>query len=360
MVIDEPADSSVSEGPPLPSAELGPLFGIHGELTDMAPLGRGHIHQTFLAHYRGDDGRVERYVHQQLNDSVFVDLDTLMDNFVRVSAHLGARAGDDRRAVKLQFTADGRPFAHVSGAPWRTLAFIEGSRTNRRFDRPGQAAEGAALAARLVGDLADLTPPPVEVIPAFHDVVERLRALDRARGADVCGRAAQCDAEVDTVLGHTAVALQVAEARAAGVLPQRTVHNDAKVENLLFDATSGEGLCMVDLDTVGPGTVLFDVGDLVRSGAVTGPEDADSEALAVDHAIVTAVADGYARAGAGFLTTAEVEYLPMAGPLMALESAARYLTDHLQGDVYFRVEGPGHNLRRARNQIRILELLLAG
>ena len=117
---------------------------------------------------------------------------------------------------------------------------------------------------------------------------------------------------------------------------------------------------MVDLDTVGPGTVLFDVGDLVRSGAVIGPEDADREALGVDHALVTAVLDGYADAGAGFLTAAEVEYLPMAGPLMALESAARFLTDHLQGDLYFRVEGPGHNLRRARNQIRILELLLAG
>ena len=326
----------------------------------MQPLGGGHIHQTFLAHYRGDDGRVERYVHQQLNDSVFVDLDSLMDNFVRVTGHLGARAGDDRRAVRLQFTVDGRPFDHVDGAPWRTLAFIEGSRTNRRFDGPGQAAEGAGLAARLGADLADLAPPPVEVIPAFHDVVERLHVLDRARNADVCDRAAQCDTEVEVVLGHTDVAVQVAEAREAGLLPQRTVHNDAKVENLLFDAANGRGLCMVDLDTVGPGTVLFDVGDLVRSGAVTGPEDADVEALAVDHTRVTAILDGYARAGAGFLTPSEVDYLPMAGPLMALESAARFLTDHLQGDVYFRVDEPGHNLRRARNQIRILELLLAG
>ncbi len=326
----------------------------------MQPLGRGHIHRTFVAHYRGDDGRVERFVHQQLNDSVFVDLDSLMDNFVRVSAHLGARAGDDRRAVRLQFTADGRPFADVCGAPWRTLAFIERSRTSRRFDGPGQAAVGATLAARLVAHLADLTPPPVEVIPAFHDVVERLSALDRARDADVVDRAAQCDTEVRVVLSHAAVAVEVADAREAGVLPQRTVHNDAKVENLLFDATSGDGLCMVDLDTVGPGTVLFDVGDLVRSGAVTGPEDADADALAVDPGIVTAVLDGYARAGTDFLTPAEVEYLPRAGPLMALESAARFLTDHLQGDVYFRVDGPGHNLRRARNQIRILELLQVG
>ena len=343
------------------SAELGWLFGIDGELTDLRPLGRGHIHQTFLASYRGYDGSVTRYVHQQLNDSVFVDLEALMANFVRVTAHLGARAADRRRAVRLRFTADGRPFTRdAAGVPWRTLAFVDGARTDRRFDGPGQAAEGAALAARLVADLADLTPPPTEVIAGFHDVLQRLDTLGRARDADDFDRAEQCNTEVDIVLGHVAVATQVAEARAAGVLPQRTVHNDAKVENLLFDDTSNEALCMVDLDTVGPGTVLFDVGDLVRAGAVTGREDSGPEAIDVDREIVAAILDGYARTGTEFLMQGEVDLLPMAGPLMALESAARYLTDHLRGDVYFRVDGPGHNLRRARNQIRILELLLAG
>lgn len=340
-------------------AELGRLLGIDGELADLRPLGRGHIHRTFLASYQDRDGHLTRYVHQQLNESVFGDVETLMANFVRVTDHLGARAADSRRAVRLRLAADGRPFGRdSSGAAWRTLAFIEGARTDRRFDGPGQAAEGAALAARLVADLADLTPPPTEVIPGFHDVVVRLDALDQARDADECGRAGQCNAEVDCVLGHVAVAAQVAEARAAGVLPQRTVHNDAKVENLLFDDTTNEGLCLVDLDTVGPGTVLFDVGDLVRAGAVTGPEDAGAEAIGVDREIVASILEGYARAGAGFLTQGEVDLLPMAGPLMALESAARYLTDYLRGDVYFRVDEPRHNLRRARNQIRILKLLL--
>ncbi len=342
-------------------AELGRLFGIDGELADLRPLGRGHIHRTFLASYQDRDSHVTRYVHQQLNESVFGDIETLMANFVRVTDHLGARAVDSRRSVRLRFAADGRSFVRdASGAPWRTLAFIDGARTDRRFDGPGQAAEGAALAARLVADLGDLTPPPTEVIPGFHDVVARLDALDQARGADECGRAGQCNAEVDRVLGHVANAIQVAEARGAGVLPQRTVHNDAKVENLLFDDTTEEGLCLVDLDTVGPGTVLFDVGDLVRAGAVTGPEDAGAEALDVDREITAAILQGYTRAGAAFLTQGEVDLLAMAGPLMALESAARYLTDHLRGDVYFRVDGPGHNLRRACNQIRILELLLAG
>ncbi|MDQ4089492.1 MAG: phosphotransferase, partial [Actinomycetota bacterium] len=164
-------------------------------------------------------------------------------------------------------------------------------------------------------------------------------------------------AEVAAVLAHAGVATTVAEARDAGVLPERTVHNDTKVENLLFDAATGAGVCLVDLDTVGPGTVLFDVGDLVRSGAVRAAEDGDPAALTVDAAIVDAVFEGYA--GAGFLTPGEVDLLPLAGPLMALEAAARFLTDYLEGDVYFRVTDADHNLRRARNQLRAVELLLA-
>jgi N-acetylhexosamine 1-kinase len=153
------------------------------------------------------------------------------------------------------------------------------------------------------------------------------------------------------------VAREVAGARADGRLPERTVHNDAKADNILFDEGSGAVRGLVDLDTVGPGTVLFDVGDLVRSGAATGPEDGDPGRVGVRADVVEAVLDGYARAGAPFLTAAEVELLPLAGPLMALEATARFLTDHLEGDVYFRVDGPGHNLRRATNQLRLLELL---
>ncbi|MDQ3896090.1 MAG: aminoglycoside phosphotransferase family protein [Actinomycetota bacterium] len=316
------------------------------------------MHRTFLATYRRDGGAVARYVHQRLNTSVFADVETLMANFVRVTTHLAVRTGDRRRAVRLCPAADGRPFARdAAGAPWRTLEFIDGARTYARFEGPAHAAEGAALAASLVADLTDLTPPLPEVIPGFHDVVRRLDALAHARAADDAGRAHTCGELVDAVLAHRGLASEVAEARADGRLPERTVHNDTKTENLLFDETTGGGLCLVDLDTVGPGTVLFDVGDLVRSGATALPEDGDPYAVSVDNDLVAAVLDGYARAGAGFLTPAEVDLLPAAGPLMALESAARFLTDYLRGDVYFPVEGPHHNLRRARNQLRLLELL---
>jgi Ser/Thr protein kinase RdoA (MazF antagonist) len=297
-------------------------------------------------------------VHQRLNTSVFPDPDALMDSFARVTGHLAARAPDPRRALRLRPAADGRPFAlDEGGGAWRTLDFIDGARTFQYLEGPAQAAEAAAAAARLVADLADLHPPPPEAIPGFHDVAGRLDALEAARTADTAGRAAGCGDLVDAVLAHRPLAEEVAAARGDGRLPERTVHNDAKTENILFDEATGRALCLVDLDTVGPGTVLFDVGDLVRSGATALGEDGDPYALEVRHDLVDAVLGGYARAGAAWLTPSEVALLPRAGPLMALESAARFLTDHLRGDVYFRVDGPGHNLRRAANQLRLLELL---
>ena len=320
----------------------------------MRPLGRGHIHRTFLATY----APAVRVVHQRLNAWVFTDLDVLMDNLVRVTAHL---ARGPRPTVTVRQADDGRPYVvDDAGEAWRTLDHIGGALTYERFQAPAQATEAAATAARLVADLADLDPPLPEVIVGFHDVVRRLENLERARADDVAGRAAACADLVDAVLAHRGLAQRVARARADGRLPQRTVHNDAKTENLLFDEATDACLCLVDLDTIGPGTVLFDVGDLVRSGATVLPPDGDPYALRVDHRLVAAVLDGYAQAGSDFLTPGEVELLPWAGPLMALESAARFLTDHLQGDVYFRIDDPDHNRRRAGNQLGILDQLLAG
>jgi aminoglycoside phosphotransferase (APT) family kinase protein len=315
-------------------------------------LGRGHIHQTFVARYRGDDGAALELVHQRVNTAVFADVDTLAANLQRVTAHLGG-------PLRLVPAVGGGALARDDqGALWRTLTYVAGARTHHRFADPAQAAAGAAAAARLVGDLADLPGPPLrEVIPGFHDVEGRLADLARAASEDPAGRARDCRAALDAALGHAAVAAEVAAARHDGRLPERTVHNDAKVDNVAFDERSGAAVCLVDLDTVGPGTVLFDVGDLVRSGAPTGPEDGDPARTGVRADIVDAVLGAYADAGAAWLTGPEVDLLPLAGPLMALEAAARFLTDHLRGDVYFAVDGPGHNLRRARNQLRVLELL---
>ena len=327
----------------------------------MQPLGRGHIHATFVASYRGSDGSLVRYVHQRVNTEVFPDVALLHDNLERVTAQLGAAAIGPRAgaAFRLCRTVDGGPLApDGQGNLWRTLTFVEGATSRSRFDSPSEAVSAGAAAARFVADLACLPGPPLgEVVPGFHDVVKRLAALDDAASADIVGRVGVCRKEVDSVLDLAAIAYDVAAARVDGTLPDRIVHNDAKADNVLLDDRSGDAVCLVDLDTVGPGTVLFDVGDLIRSGAATTPEDGRADGVGVRADIVDAVLRGYAEAGSRYLTPGELSLLPRAAPLMALESAARFLTDHLQGDTYFRVDGPGHNLRRARNQLRLVELL---
>lgn len=346
-------------------AALGLLFGIQGPLSEVVRLGRGHIHETWLATYETAPSTVLRYVHQRVNTAVFTDPSALMANLARVTDHLALKAANDprgeprRTVLRLLPSADGLLFiVDAEGSTWRTFDFIDGAVAPLHLSNAEQAAEAARAVARFEHDLADLPGPPLaEVIPRFHDVGQRLTALQRAVAEDVVGRARTCRPEIADVLAGRALASEVGRARASGLLPERVVHNDAKSDNVLFDDETGRALCLIDLDTVGPGTVLFDVGDLVRSGAGVTDEDAPAETTAVRADIVDAVLEGYVSGGAGFLTGAEVELLPLAGPLMALEASARFLADHLRGDVYFRVDGPGHNLARARNQIRVLKEL---
>ena len=169
-----------------------------------------------------------------------------------------------------------------------------------------------------------------------------------------------CPAEIEGVRAAAALTVELDRARTAGLLPERLVHNDAKAANILFDDGGDEVRAVLDLDTVAPGTVLFDVGDLIRSGAATAPEGSTRVAdVGVDVEIAVAVNAGYLAAVPALVSDGERSLLPLAGPLMAFEAAMRFLTDHLEGDVYFRIARPGHNLDRARAQLRMVELLTA-
>jgi Ser/Thr protein kinase RdoA (MazF antagonist) len=286
-------------------------------------------------------------VQQRVNVDVFTDPALLAANLGRVTAHLGMPArvlGDD-----------GRPYCRdAEGRLWRAYRYVDGTIVGR-FENVDQARSAAGAFARLVARLADLPGPPlVGPIAGFHDFDARLAAFHRAVAADTRGRLAQCGVEVDAVEAASSLVNELNAARAAGRLPERTVHNDAKIDNVVFDGDTA--IAVLDLDTVGPGTVLFDVGDLVRSGAATAGED-EPGAVGVRADIVAAVIDGYVDAVPGMLTDGERDLLPLAGPLMAFEAALRFVTDHLQGDVYFRTDGPGHNLVRARAQLALLEAL---
>ena len=287
-------------------------------------------------------------MHQRVNVGVFTDPEHLLDNVVRVAAHLGS-------PVPVPGT-DGRPFGRdADGGLWRAYRYVEGT-TVARFGNVDQARSAAATFARLVARLSDLPGPTlVEPIPGFHDFDARLRRFRQVVAADSHGRLVGCAGEADAVEAASSLVRDLADARAAGLLPVRTVHNDAKAENVVFDGDTA--VAVLDLDTVAPGTVLFDVGDLVRSGATTGREDGDPGAVRVRADVVAAIMDGYMDAVPGLLTDSERDLLPLAGPLMTFEAALRFLTDHLEGDVYFRIDSPEQNLTRARAQLALLERL---
>jgi len=341
-------------------------FRLRAPVSTVRRLDGGHVHDSFLV---GTSGAAARgYVLQRINERVFPNVSTLTATVTRVTDHLrrtATRGSDpDRRTLTVVESVDGGAIAlDDEDRSWRAFVLITGARSRSRVDEPGAASEIAATAARFLVDLAELPAPPlVEAIPGFHDLAARREAFEATVAAAPPVESAACAAEIDAVRAHAPVVDELSAGRRGGALPKRTVHNDAKAANVMVDERTGEGLCMVDLDTVAPGSVLFDFGDLVRSMAAGVAED-DAETgggpvrLRAD--LLEALAAGYLGTAGGLLGADEIDLLPLGGLLMTWETALRFLADHLAGDVYYRVDRRGHNLDRARAQLRLLDALVA-
>ncbi len=364
-----------AEGVPRTAAR----FQLGGEPTDAVELKSGHINDSYVITSR--DGR--RGLLQRINERVFADPRRLMENIERITRHLAERLGPGNRRRRLTLIpADtGRSWIEIrsgrkksasggsgrerdgNGADgwWRMYEFIEDTTTRVTASSADQVFRAAQAFGHFQGVLFDLPPPPLfETIPRFHDTVDRFEALDRAllaAGAAGAVRGKQAQAEVQAAATHRGLADRLIKAVARG-LPQRTVHNDCKISNVLFDRQNGEALCVVDLDTAMPGLAAFDFGDMARSMAHRTDEDArDPEEVEVDLELFGALASGYLD-GARFLTPEERRSLVDGALVLTLEQAVRFLTDHLQGDVYFRVERPGQNLDRSRVQFALLASLV--
>jgi aminoglycoside phosphotransferase (APT) family kinase protein len=354
----------VTDRTPPPGASLAEAFGLAGRLVACEALQRGHIHDTFVATLEARR-RPARYVLQRLNTGVFRDPEAVMENVVRVTEHqqraLEAAGVPDRerRSLRVLRGRDGRPF-HLdeAGRFWRAFPFVEGTVSHERPAHPGQAREAGRAFGRFAAMLRDLPPPALRVtIPGFHDLGGRRAALEAADREDPVGRARALRRELDASrrLGE-----RIAAALDEGALPRRVVHNDCKLNNLLFDAVRDEALCVVDLDTVMEGALLHDFGELARTATNPRPEDEpDPGTVRADLAVHEALLRGYLEGAGSLPTRAEREALPLAGARMAYENSIRFLTDYLLGDVYFRIRRPSHNLDRHRSQLRLAELLLA-
>ncbi len=337
-------------------------FAFGGEVLSANPYGSGHINDTFEVVAAPTAGR-RRFILQRINHQVFRQPDLLMENVERVCAHahakLRAAGATDahRRALRLIPTLEGKPW-HVddAGNRWRCYDFIEGA-TGHDVVRSAAQAEAAAKAfGAFQALLADLPGGRLhETIPGFHHTPGRFARFQAALAADAHGRAASAGPEIAFALARALEVSVVVDALRDGTLPERVTHNDTKLNNVLLDDVTQEGVCVIDLDTVMPGSALYDFGDLVRTSTSPAAEDeTDLSKVTMQLPMFAALVRGYLSSARGFLTPREKELLPFAGKLITFEIGLRFLTDWLEGDTYFKIKRPSHNLDRARTQFKLV------
>ncbi|MFZ1937449.1 MAG: aminoglycoside phosphotransferase family protein [Thermoguttaceae bacterium] len=347
--------------PPPDLRSISNHFAIAGRFLDAAAYGTGHINDTYCATY-DCAGKPVRYIQQRMNHVIFKDPPALVENIRRVTEHLHRKlAGHPdalRRALTLVPARDGRPFFQdEAGNYWRTYLFIERARTYDAVESTTQAFAAANAFGKFQENLADLPPPPLHVtLPGFHDTPKRFAAFEQAVAADVAGRVRLAAPEIDFVLRRKPLAGLLLDLHRQGEIPERTTHNDTKLNNVMLDDATHEGICVIDLDTVMPGLALYDFGDMVRTTTNPAFEDErDLTKVRMLFPMYEALVRGYLAAAGHFLNQVERQHLAFSGKLITLEIGLRFLTDFLMGDVYFKVHRPGHNLDRCGTQFKLVE-----
>jgi hypothetical protein len=332
-------------------------FHIYGEFHDAEPYGTGHINDTYCVVFH-QAGAPVRYILQRINHSVFKNPVALMENVQRVTSHLAIKVNGQpeatRRVLTLVPTHDGHAFQVDSdGNYWRAYLFIEKALTYDAVESVQQAFQAARAFGQFQQMLADLSAPRLhDTIPNFRHTPKRFAALEKAIQADVAGRASLAKPEIDFALARKSITGVLLEAN----LPERVTHNDTKFNNVMLDDVTGEGICVIDLDTVMPGLAPYDFGDMVRTTTSPAREDErDLSKVTMQLPMFEALVRGYLSTAGGFLTASEKQLLAFSGKLVTFEIGIRFLTDFLEGDIYFKVHREGHNLDRCRTQFKLIE-----
>ncbi len=337
-------------------------YSFRGKYRDYAVLNNGHINNTFLLNFDTDSG-TKSYVLQQINTAVFKDPVTLMENYVSVTdfvrEKVDSNGGDPKReAVKVYYTRGGNSFyIDKKGRYWRVINYIVDTLSYNFPDNEEICRKAGSAFGKFQQLLADYPIDKLkETIPNFHNTVSRYSDFEAALAQDKMGRAALVQKEIEFVKQRKddcAVLLNLLE---KGELPLRVTHNDTKLNNILFDKKTGEGICIIDLDTVMPGLSLYDFGDSLRFAGNTADEDEkDLSKVSFNTDIYRSYTEGYLSTAKSSLNETEIRYLPFSVKLMTLECGIRFLTDFLNGDVYFRIARPEHNLDRCRTQFALVE-----
>lgn len=338
-------------------------YDLAGKLVSLQPFGNGLINRTYEVIQELPTGETKRYVLQRINHQIFPDVAGLMNNIVLVTEFLKQKAtkrgGDPERETLTVIKArDGKPFVTTGdGAYWRIYPFVEGTFCLDKVENDAQFYETGRSFGAFQASLADFDASQlVEVIPMFHDTRNRYRQFEEAVANDVAGRVKELSDEIDFIRQRKADCFFLYDLLDAGAIPLRVTHNDTKLNNILMDNTTQQGICIVDLDTIMPGVSLFDFGDSIRYGANDCAEDeSDMSKVNFDAHLFEVYAKGFLEGARGILTDKEIELLPWGARVITLEQGIRFLTDYINGDVYYGTTRKGQNLDRTRTQLKLVQ-----
>lgn len=337
-------------------------FDFTGTYVEDRIWGNGHINDTYLLTYSLDDGQIKRYILQRMNKGIFPKPEEVMENIVGVTTYLQKiireNGGDtERETLNVILAKDGKPYYEdAQGEFWRAYKYIEDATSFEQVEKPEDFYESAVAFGNFQRMLADYPAETLhETIEGFHDTKARFEAFRKAVEEDVCGRAASVQPEIQFVLEREDVADFFGDLLQKNELILRVTHNDTKLNNIMMDNRTGKGLCVIDLDTVMPGLAMNDFGDSIRFGASTALEDEkDLSKVWCDMNLFELYTKGFIEGCGGKLTKREIELLPMGAKVMTFECGMRFLMDYLQGDIYFKIHRPEHNLDRARTQFKLV------
>ncbi|WP_298063121.1 aminoglycoside phosphotransferase family protein [uncultured Rikenella sp.] len=338
-------------------------FQIDGEIAAVRPLGEGFINDTFIIETAFPSS--PNYILQRKNKNIFTNIPAMMDNIVRVTNHLKnkiiARGGDPRReALTVTPAIDGKPYYKDDRDEyWAVCEFIGDTIAYQQADTPQLAYQGGKGIGLFQAMLADFKEPLTDILPGFHNIRYRFEQWDKTLAADPAGRAGTVAEEIRWIEERREEMLRFWALVEDGTIPTRVTHNDTKINNILFDK-EGNVLCVIDLDTVLSATALNDYGDAMRSYTNTGLEDdPDLDRVSMDLGIFKAYTAGYLSEAHAFLTPKEAEYLAFSAKYITYEQVLRFLMDYIDGDHYYKVKSPEHNLIRTRAQYKLLQSMEA-
>ena len=333
-----------------------------GEIAGALRFGQGHINDTFCVYVQEENGDCKRYILQRMSTAAFKHPEQLMANIVGVTDYLSEKIRKDggdpaRETMTVKRTKEGKLyFTDSEGGPWRVYPFVEGTVCLQSAETPELFEASAKAFGRFQYMLKDYPADTLyETIEKFHDTENRYQNLMKAIEADVCDRVKEVQAEIEFAKARKADCSVCLQALREGKLPLRVTHNDTKLNNILIDKATGEGICVIDLDTVMPGLACNDFGDSIRFGANHSAEDEkDLTKVNFDLDLFESYTRGFLAGAGGVISEQEKAYLPWGSKLMTLECGMRFLTDYLEGDHYFAVHRERQNLDRCRTQFKLV------